>query len=203
MKRLIITLFALFALAFAAIAQDTTAAPPTPAIPTVSSLLGSLGSLINPDTPIPTSGFFVFGGNQGANLTYGFAGCAGVSTLNSVCLNNSHIGSTNAVTLEGQQVVVAQHGFIGFINVNPGVAQGVNSTGFALQYGGGGAYNVSRLSFLKKYPGYWLGLRAGWDKRDVDDFVASLGTVAGAKAAIVPFARKTNLVFTFGKTFGK
>jgi len=197
MKRVITRLSVLALFAFAAYAQTV---PPAP--PTVTSLFGSLGNFINPDTPIPAHGLFVFGGNQGENLIGGFSICATASTLNLICANTSHVGATTAETIEGQQILIAQHGFVGFINGDAGIATGANGgTGFAAQYGGGGAYNISRLPFLKPHPGYWLGVRAGWDKRDVYDLVAASSTVAGAKAALVPFAKKTSVQFFFGKTW--
>ena len=159
------------------------------------------GGLI--DTSTLSSNFADFGVGIQGNALNGLAlYCHSVGPVNYVCAKTKYSGSTTSNTVEGKQVLFARGGVIGMINGSVGVATGANAgVGGAYTAGGMVKFDVSRvpIHFLQTHKGYFVGVMADYDKRDVSTFVGSLGTVQGLRTSLKPFVTSGDYNLTLGK----
>lgn len=159
-----------------------------------------LGGLIDA-TPLPAN-FVAFGAGveRGSQLNGSSAICHAVTLTAYTCAKTKFSGSTTSNTVELKQVVLSRYGFVVAVAADAGLATGANGgIGGAYQVGGDVLFSLGKLPVFKKNPGYFIGFEPGWDKRNVQTFTSSLGTVATARSALKPFVSQGTYTFFVGK----
>lgn len=171
-------LIALIALSLSAFAQT----------PSLNSFLGNLVDTNELASTITVAGVGVDNSNGGI-VHYNTATCHLTDATTYGCLESRISGTTSSNTVTVRQVLFARSGWVLTGKVGAGLATGTQGSAGAAYLGGGSlSYRVGKLKLLAKYPGTFMGIDAGWDKRNVDVLRDGFSSKATLGAAIRRFS---------------